>query len=254
MQLIESTRNETVKRARQLSSRKGRLEQVRHFIEGDRLVREAVISGADICEAFIEEGHELMAAVLEGSGARVYTVKRTVMETLTLTETPQWVCATVRTPSIDLPEYYPEGLIVALDAVQDPGNLGTILRTADAMGAAGLLLGSGCADPYAPKPLRAAMGSVYHMPVWQGELVTEIKRLKAQDFTLVCGHLHGGDTLPDPTKKMCLVIGNEGNGVSDEVADMCNKYKLPMYGFAESLNAAVAAGILIYELAKGMHK
>lgn len=254
MQLIESTRNETVKRARQLSSRKGRLEQGRHFIEGDRLVREAVISGADICEAFIEEGHELMAAVLEGSGAKVYTVKRTVMETLTLTETPQWVCATVRTPAIDLPEYYHEGLIVALDAVQDPGNLGTILRTADAMGAAGLLLGSGCADPYAPKPLRAAMGSVYHMPVWQGELAAEIKRLKAQDFTLVCGHLHGGDTLPDPTKKMCLVIGNEGNGVSDEVADMCNKYKLPMYGFAESLNAAVAAGILIYELAKGMHK
>lgn len=254
MQLIESTRNETVKRARQLSSRKGRLEQGKHFIEGDRLVREAVISGADICEAFIEEGHELMAAVLEGSGAKVYTVKRTVMETLTLTETPQWVCATVKTPAIGLPEYYPEGLIVALDAVQDPGNLGTILRTADAMGAAGLLLGSGCADPYAPKPLRAAMGSVYHMPVWQGELATEIKRLKTQDFTLVCGHLHGGDTLPASTKKMCLVIGNEGNGVSDEVADMCNKYTLPMYGFAESLNAAVAAGILIYELAKGMHK
>ncbi len=254
MQLIESTRNETVKRARQLSTRKGRLEQGKHFIEGDRLVREAVISGADICEAFIEEGHELMAAVLEGSGAKVYMVKRTVMETLTLTETPQWVCATVKTPDAGLPEYYPEGLVVALDAVQDPGNLGTILRTADAMGAVGLLLGSGCADPYAPKPLRAAMGSIYHMPVWQGELSAEIKRLKAQNFTLVCGHLHGGNTLPAATDRMCLVIGNEGNGVSDEVADMCEKYKLPMYGFAESLNAAVAAGILIYELAKGMHK
>lgn len=89
MPLIESTRNETVKRARQLATRKGRLEQGLHFIEGDRLVREAVISGAEIHEAFIEEGHELMAAVLEGAGARVYTLKRSVMETLTLTETPQ---------------------------------------------------------------------------------------------------------------------------------------------------------------------
>ena len=214
MPLIESTRNETVKRARQLATRKGRLEQGLHFIEGDRLVRE---------------------------------------ETLTLTETPQWVCATVKTPCVPVPEYYPEGLIVALDAVQDPGNLGTILRTADAMGAVGLLLGGGCADPYAPKPLRAAMGSIYHMPVWQGDLPTEIEKLKRQDYTLVCGHLKGEGTLPAATERMCLVIGNEGNGVSDNVADMCHKYRLPMYGFAESLNAAVAAGILIYELARQMH-
>lgn len=253
MPLIESTRNETVKRARQLATRKGRLEQGLHFIEGDRLVREAVISGAEIHEAFIEEGHELMAAVLEGAGARVYTLKRSVMETLTLTETPQWVCATVKTPCVPVPEFYPEGLIVALDAVQDPGNLGTILRTADAMDAVGLLLGGGCADPYAPKPLRAAMGSIYHMPVWQGALPTEIEKLKRQDYTLVCGHLKGEGTLPAATERMCLVIGNEGNGVSDNVADMCHKYRLPMYGFAESLNAAVAAGILIYELARQMH-
>lgn len=251
--LIESTRNETVKRARALANRKGRAEQGLHFIEGEKLVREAIISGAAFADAFVEEGHDLMAAVLAGSGAAVYTVKRAVMESLTLTDTPQWVCATVHTPSAPLPAYYPAGLIVALDRVQDPGNLGAILRTADAMGAVGLLLGEGCADPYAPKPIRAAMGSIYHLPVWQGALETEMQRLREQGFTCVCGHLKGGDSLPNPGERCALVIGNEGSGVSGNVAGQCYKYRLPMYGFAESLNASVAAGILIYELAKRMH-
>ena len=250
--LIESTRNETVKRARALAARKGRLEQGLHFIEGDKLVREAVISGAQLVDAFLEDGHELMRAVLEGSGAAVHTVNRAVMETLTHTETPQWVCATVKTPQTPVPDYYPEGLLVVLDGVQDPGNLGTILRTADAMGAAGLLLGEGCADPYAPKPLRAAMGSIYHIPVWQGDLKRELPKLREQRFTLVCGHLKGEGELPDPTERCALVIGSEGSGVSEEVAALCKKYRLPMYGFAESLNASVAAGILIYELARKM--
>ncbi len=250
--VIESTRNENVKRARALAQKKGRDEQGLHFIEGEKLVREAVVSGAQFAEAFIEEGHELMSAVLSGSGATVYTVKRAVMESLANTETPQWVCATVKTPDVPLPEYYPEGLIVVLDRVQDPGNLGTILRTADAMGARGLLLGDGCADPYAPKPLRASMGSIYHVPVWNGPLEVELSRLKEQGFTLVCGHLKGQNTLPKVGSRCALVIGNESNGVSDAVAQMCETYRLPMYGRAESLNASIAAGILIYDLSKTM--
>lgn len=250
--LIESTHNETVKRARALTARKGRAEQGLHFIEGEKLVREAVISGARFGDAFIEEGHDTFEKVLEGSGARVNTVTRAVMERLTMTDTPQWVCATVQTPSVDPPEEYPSGLIVALDCVQDPGNLGTVIRTADAMGAAGIMLGKGCADPFAPKPLRAAMGSIYHMPVWQCDLEAELAKLKGEGWQLICGHLRGEGALPDPTDKCALVIGNEGNGVSPSIADMCHKYRLPMYGFAESLNASVAAGILIYELARLM--
>lgn len=252
--LIESTRNDTVKRARSLAARKGRLEHGLHFIEGERLVREAVISGASIAEGFIEPGHEDMARMLEGAGARVYTVTRPVLESLAQTDTPQWVCATVRTPSAGLPESWPAGLIVALDCVQDPGNMGTVIRTADAMGAAGVLLGKGCADPFAPKPMRASMGSVYHLPVWQGGLEEELPRLKGQGFRLICGHLEGGGELPEPGEKCVLIIGNEGSGVSEPVAAMCQKYRLPMYGRAESLNASVAAGILIYELARAMRK
>ena len=252
--LIESTHNETVKKARSLANRKGRQSWGLHFIEGEKLVREAVASGAEFQDVFLEEDHDPMAAMLAGKGANVYTVKRSVMESLTQTQTPQWVCATVKTPATSLPTDYPYGLIVALDRVQDPGNLGTILRTADAMGAVGLLLGEGCADPYAPKPIRAAMGSIYHLQVWQADLATEIARLKEQGFVAICGHLKGSEILPDPTEKCVLVIGNEGNGVSDEVADQCKKYRLPMYGLAESLNASVAAGILIYELARIMRQ
>ncbi|MBQ2985512.1 MAG: RNA methyltransferase [Clostridia bacterium] len=248
--LIQSTQNETVKRMRSLAAKKGRQETGLHLIEGERLVREAISSGADIAELFIEEGREVEDMAF--SAPRVYTVSRRVMESMTDTGTPQWICAAVRTQDTTPPESYPQGLIVALDRVQDPGNLGTILRTADAMGAAGLLLGGGCADPFGPKVLRSTMGSVYHIPLWQGELTAELAKLREAGFSLICGHLAGTEVLPEVGDKCVLIIGNEGSGVSDEVADMCKKYRLPMYGRAESLNASVAAGILMYEIAHAM--
>lgn len=248
--LIQSTQNDTVKRMRSLAAKKGRQETGLHLIEGERLVREAIASGADIAELFIEEGRE--AEDIASSAAKVYTVTRRVLESMTDTGTPQWICAAVRTPNTVPPAGYPDGLIVALDRVQDPGNLGTILRTADAMGAVGLLLGAGCADPFGPKVLRSTMGSVYHIPLWQGELTQELPKLKQAGFSMICGHLGGTETLPAVGDKCVLIIGNEGSGVSDEVADMCEKYRLPMFGRAESLNASVAAGILMYEIARAM--
>jgi TrmH family RNA methyltransferase len=123
-----------------------------------------------------------------------------------------------------------------------------VLRTADAFGAAGLLLGEGCTDPFSCKAVRAAMGSTYHIPIWKGDLPYELGRLKAQGFGLVCGHLAGEEKLPPLPENRVLVIGNEANGVSPEAAEKCALYRLPMRGRAESLNAAVAAAILIYKL------
>ncbi len=250
--IIESTKNELIKNARALSTKKGRMEQGLHFIEGENLVREAVVSGAEFSDAFIEEGHELMAAVLSGSGANVRLVKRNVMKSLTNTETPQWVCATIKTPETSVPDFYPAGLIVALDRVQEPGNLGAIIRTADAMGASGVLIGDGCADQFAPKPVRASMGSIYHIPIWRGALPEELKKLSGT-HVLICAHLKGNSQLPDPNESCVLIIGNESAGVSDDIANMCSLYRLPMYGYAESLNASVAAGIIIYEIARKMN-
>jgi len=250
--IITSTRNDKVLRARSLSNKKGRLETGLHFIEGDKFVREAIISGAEIVDAFIEEGHDLMQAILEGAGAEVKIVSRDVMKALANTNEPQYVCATVKTPELEVPRFYDDGLIVVLDEVQDPGNLGTIIRTADAFGAQGVLISDDSADPFAPKPLRASMGSVYHIPIWRTELAPEIQKLTEQGFTLVCGHLKGSEEAPAITSKMALIIGNESRGVSDSLADISYKYRLPIYGFAESLNASVAAGILIYKFANLM--
>ena len=253
--LITSRNNETVKRARALSTRKGRLEQGLHLIEGPKVLREAVISGMVIKEGFIEEGHELYEAVITGSGASLYTVNRSVMESICDTKTPQWVCATVETPSNILPDHPEPGLYVALDTVQDPGNMGTILRTADAMGAKGVILSPGCADPYAPKSIRSAMGSTYHLPIYQvDDLKTALQKLQNDEFTCICGHLQGQEVLPHPTDRCVIVIGNEGNGVAEDIAMTCALVRLPMYGQAESLNASVAAGILMFEVAKAMHQ
>ncbi len=250
---IESRSNQIVKRVKSLAAHKGREEFGMHLIEGRKLLCEAVISGAEIMEGFVEEGSEMEAAILTGRGAEVYTVTRPVMEALCSTNTPQTVCATVKTPSCKMPETFPGGMIVALDALQDPGNMGTIIRTADAMGAVGIFLGEGCADPFAPKCIRAAMGSTYHIPVWKGNLNEALQSLQKERFICICGHLQGKEQLPPPTDRCVIVIGNEGNGVKEENAALCALVRLPMYGRAESLNASVAASLLMYEVAKAMH-
>ncbi len=240
--VIESRSNERVKNARRLLLRKERKRTGLHLIESIKLVQEAVLSGARIQACFIEDG----VSFAPPEGAVTLTVGRSVLESLCESRTPQGVVAVVETPPLAPPDEYPAGLVVALDGVQDPGNVGAILRTADAFGAAGILLSPECADPYAPKTLRAAMGSTYHLPVWQGELPEELARMQPQGFFALCGDLKGDETLPPPAEKTVLVIGSEGQGVSDAVASLCARYRLPMRGKAESLNASVAAGILLY--------
>ena len=246
--VIESRSNERVKQARSLLLRKERKKSGLHLIESEKLVREALSSGARVQTLFVEDGVSFGAP----DNTQTLTVSRSVMESLCESRTPQGVAAVVETPSLAPPERYPEGLIVLLDGVQDPGNAGTILRSADAFGAAGLLLSPACADPYAPKTLRAAMGSTYHLPVWQGDLPGELSRLQSQEFSALCGDLKGSETLPALSKRVALVIGSEGGGVSAAVAALCARYRLPMRGKAESLNASVAAGILLYVVSNAL--
>lgn len=249
--LITSAKNETVKLLRSLKQRSARRETGLHLIEGERLVFDALSSGAIVDTVLVESGADGIEKRLESMGVSFVNVSRSVIEAVSDTKTPQGIAAAVKTPDTAPPQDYPENaLIVALDRLQDPGNMGTILRSADAMGAKALILGEGCTDPFSPKALRSAMGSTYHIPIYEGALKAELLKLKNSGNTLICGHLAGSESLPRISSGCVLVIGSEGSGVSDEIAEVCTLFRLKMYGRAESLNASAAASIMLYELSR----
>ena len=143
--------------------------------------------------------------------------------------------------------------LVLMEQVQDPGNVGAILRTMDAAGFSGAVLTPGCADPYAPKALRATMGAIFRIPTLQAQsAVQAVQALKKEGYAVVAAELGGTDFFQRKPlgEKVCLIIGNEGAGITKEtLAAATHRYRLPMKGGAESLNAAAAAAIMIYEIA-----
>ena len=245
MDRITSRANPRVQRARSLRESKYRRETGCHFIEGDKLVREALTSGAVLETVFVREGY----AGSVDFPCETVLVTDSIMDALATAGTPQSLCAVARTPSAALPEAV-SGTVLLLEDVQDPGNVGTLIRTADALGASCVILSPQCADPFSPKTLRSSMGSVYHLPVYTRDIPAALNILNTQGYTCLCGHLRGSETLPPKTDRMALLVGNEGNGVTDASAALCYPYRLPMSGRAESLNAAVFGAILLYELLK----
>jgi TrmH family RNA methyltransferase len=237
--IVTSRSNERVKHARALQDAKARKETGLHLIEGDKLVSDAIASGARVRTVFMREGAKGFDGIV------TVFVSDGVMDAIASAKTPQNYCAVVETPDTACPDAYPEGLLVVLDRLQDPGNVGTIIRTADALGASGVLISPDSADPFSPKALRAAMGSTYHLPIYIGALKSELSRLKTQGFCCICGHLKGSEALPEITQRTALVIGSEGQGVSPETAELCTLYRMPMRGRAESLNAAVFAALMM---------
>ena len=186
---------------------------------------------------------------------RVVVVPESLMEYLSPARTPQGVISLCRKPEEALPETLPGRRYALLDGVQDPGNVGTILRTADPAGYKLAILMKGTADVYAPKVVRAATGSLFRMPVVfmdsNSELV-EFSRAAGKKLVATCFDTKRYYFDEDLTKDIALIIGNEGNGISEELMESSDlKIKIPMQGNIESLNASVAAGILMYEAVRG---
>ncbi len=254
MQHITSIKNPVIQAARALKSKSVREESGLFLCEGEHMVAEALAyCSGSVAELFVSDARagEYAALLAQAGSARVYAVSEPVLEALSQVATPQGVAATVRIPPAQaLDALGPR--VVLMENVQDPGNVGTVLRTADAAGFDGCVLTPGCADPYAPKALRATMGSVFRVPMAFVPSAAEAARaLVARGYAVLASVLGGDDfyrRAPLPTK-LCLMIGNEGAGLSPEAcAEATHRYRLPMRGGAESLNAAAAAAVFLYEI------
>ena len=255
VETISSRQNPLMTHLRKLgSSRSYRVKSGEYLCDGTKLLAEALKWGAEVKTAVFSEGINIPPLP---QGVRAVRVSGELMRSVSPMETPQGALFTVALPEVRLPETLKGRHYLVLDGVQDPGNMGTILRSADAMGACGVLLGPGCADPWSPKSIRSAMGSTFHVPVVEtADLCASLRAMKEAGYLLLAGHLRGESTLPARIgDRAALLIGSEGHGLSDAVsAEATLLYRLPMKGRAESLNAAVCAGILLYELSGRMEE
>jgi TrmH family RNA methyltransferase len=227
--------------------------------EGVRVMEAAIATGLDFEMAVVTPefaGSDRGAELLEALRARtsVRTVPESVLARVAATDTPQGVVAAVRTPrasfgSVLLPD---RATLLVLDAVQDPGNFGTLVRTADALGAVAVLALDGTVDPWNPKAVRAAAGSSFHLPVVVAATGPALAWLKTERFRILAADSRGEPIERVPTApRTALVVGNEGAGIGPAVQAAADaRVAVPIRGSAESLNVGVAAGILLYLLTR----
>jgi len=259
---ITSRRNERIKRLQRLQQRRHREAEGRFLVEGPHLVEEALKAGwaVDLIVYTPETlGREHSAAILEDArrrGVELLPVAEHILSLLADAVTPQGMIGLVRkpparSPADVVPARLKRPLAVVLDGLQDPGNLGAVIRTADAAGVDAVLLTKGTVDLYAPKTVRAAAGSIFHVPVAEPAAPEECAAfLKSRGLAVLVAEPRDGIPVYDCdlTGPVALVIGNEGSGtgpVLRRAADVL--VRIPMPGRAESLNAAVAASLIIYE-------
>ncbi|MBT2681908.1 RNA methyltransferase [Bacillus sp. ISL-35] len=247
MKYIQSDKNPQVKQWKKLKTRKERDKTGMFLVEGFHLVEEALTRKDDVEEIILSEKTELPPGLDYGS-VPVTVVTDDISKQLADTETTQGIFAVCRQPK----QTHTTGkTYLLIDSVQDPGNLGTMIRTADAAGIDMVIVGKGSVDMYNPKVLRSAQGSHFHLPVLSGDLSEWIVKLSADHIPVFGTALENGVvfTEADTRETFALLVGNEGSGVNKELLTKTtqNLY-IPIYGQSESLNVAVAAGILLYYL------
>ena len=245
---ITSRTNPLMTHVRKLvSSRSYRRQNGEFLCDGEKMLEEAVKWGADVTVLIHSEGVQ----VPQLAGVRTVEVPGDVMKSISPMETPQGALFLCRMPRLTPPEKLEGSRYLVLDGLQDPGNVGTIWRTADAFGADGLILINGCADPYNPKTVRATMGAVFRLPVYE-MTVEKLKELADWAELSLCATALREDTATlgkCDLRRAAVVIGSEGKGVSKEVLEACPvTVKIPMESKCESLNAAAAAAVVLWEM------
>lgn len=260
--MIASNDNAKVKNVKELNSKhKARVIQSLFVVEGVKMCMEAPVDRIHqvfVSESFYAEEEnkkvitEKLPEFTDGEG--LYIVKDSVFEGMCDTKTPQGILTVVKKKDTEFDELLPKDktpFIMILESIQDPGNLGTIIRTAEGAGVTGIIVNDKTVDLYNPKTIRSTMGSLYRMKIYVSKNLAEtVNELKNHGISTYAAHLRGKEFYYEKSYKgpVAFMIGNEGNGLTDELADMADTYvKIPMEGSVESLNAGVAASVLMYE-------
>ncbi|MBW9156579.1 TrmH family RNA methyltransferase [Clostridium tagluense] len=256
MENIQSKDNLLIKDIKKLKEKKYRISSNMFLVEGFRFAEEAIDSDFEVVNIFISSRGELkyedssLKNKLQ-SNTKVYSISDSLFKSICDTENPQGIMAVVRNKPVEIK--YHHGFYILADKIQDPGNMGTIIRTAHAAGALGVIITKGTVDIYNEKTLRATMGSIFKIPVLYDNDLSLVQKLRNSGFKLVASSLDTDKNFyeVDLKEKIIISVGNEGNGISTEVYDLCDlKIKIPMPGGAESLNVAVAASIMMYEVVR----
>ena len=259
MQVISSKENEIIKNIKKLKEKKYRDLNNEYIIEGIKIIQEAIQENAKIkqiiicddCEKNSNISQEMMYEIAKYEC--IYVTNK-IFTSLTDVKNPQGIMAIVEKNSSKEEEIdYNQDIIVALDDIQDPGNLGTILRTVDSIGINQILVSKGTADSYNPKVVRSTMGAIFRVKIIECEdLEKTLKEIKKHKFEILVTSLQTENSIYDiKYNKKVIVIGNEANGLEEKIQNMADvKVKIPMLGKTESLNASVATGIILYEYAR----
>ena len=259
--VIASASNDRIKEIKKLiKSSSYRREKNVYVVEGIRMFRE--IPKEDIVSVYVAEGAyiKLKADILSVVAEEELTfVADHVFSSMSDTNTPQGIMALVRMKGTSLEDVCSgrDDFILIAERLQDPGNLGTIIRTAEGAGATGVVLSNDCVDMYNPKVIRSTMGSIFRVPVYvSSNLKGDISKMKSVGLCIYGAHLDGKDFYDEDFKGSCgFLIGNEGNGLSADISSTADKLiRIPMCGKVESLNAATSVAVISYEVLRQRRK
>jgi len=255
MQIITSKDNEIIKNIRKLKEKKYRDQQNEYIVESVKMIKEAILEEAKVklivvCEENVNSGAIDKKLLYEIAKYECIYVSKKVFDLISDVQTPQGMLAVIEKENSEDKIDYTEDVIVVLDGIQDPGNLGTILRTIDSVGLKQVIVSKETADSYNPKVVRSTMGAIFRVKVIESNNILEtLKNIKKHKYKIMATSLETSHSIYDVDyNKKVIVIGNEANGVSKEILDYADeKIKIPMLGKTESLNASVATGVILYE-------
>ncbi len=255
MQVITSKDNEVIKNIRKLKEKKYRNQENKYIVEGIKIIKEAIeekakIDSIVVCEECLKDGTIDQKLMYEIAKYNCIYVSEKVFQTMSDVTNPQGVLAVINKENNEDSIDDTQDMIIALDGIQDPGNLGTIIRTVDSIGLNQILISKDTADCWNSKVIRSTMGAIFRVKVIEVEdLSKTLESLKKKKYDVLVTSLQTDNNIYDiDLNRTIVVIGNEANGVTEEVRKIATvQAKIPMIGKTESLNASVAAGVIMYE-------